>query len=337
MAIIPERTIKDMTSADLNQQPLYIEYPDLEGRFNQLVKSYPHHQISDHLLIQYFYEGLLGIDRKLIDAVSGGALFNKTQIEARNLILIMASNTQQFGTRYDEPPKRSNEVSMVAFGDQLNKFTSLVEKIAVEKHQHVKACGICTSPEHATNMCPTFQEPPKEHADAIGGFFGQSQRRYDPFSNTYNPGWKDHPNMSYGTQSQNFQRPQYRPPAQPPPSNPKQGTPFEDMMKTFITNAQQIQQNTHQQIQQIQQNTQQQIQQYQQNTQASIQNLESEISQLASFGSRLESQGKMPSQSIINPKQNASAIILRSGKELQDHRDENDTKCGHAHKRKPKK
>ncbi|KAL0303148.1 UNVERIFIED_CONTAM: hypothetical protein Sradi_6182900 [Sesamum radiatum] len=213
------------------------------------------------------------MDRKLIDAASGGALFNKTPTEARNLISIMASNTQQFETRYDDPPKRSNEVSMA---DQLSELTSLVKKFVVEKH-HVKACGICTSPAHVTDMCPTLQEPPTEHAEAIGGF-SEQQRRYDPFPNTYNPGWKDHPNLSYGNQSQNFQKSQYRPPVQPPPPNPEPNSSLEDMMKALVANTQQFQQNTQQQILQIQQNTQQQIQQFQQNTQASIQNLESQIS-----------------------------------------------------------
>ncbi|KAL0414896.1 UNVERIFIED_CONTAM: hypothetical protein Sradi_1691300 [Sesamum radiatum] len=189
MAIIPERSIKDMTSSDLNQQPLCIEYPGLEvdfelksglihllptfrglagedphkhlkefhvvcsgmrpqgiteeqvklrafpfslaeqakdwlyflpsgsittwndlkkqflekyfpasrattirkeiggirqfageslfeywDRFNDLIKRCPHHQIPDHLLIQYFYEGLSAMDRKLIDAASGGTV-----------------------------------------------------------------------------------------------------------------------------------------------------------------------------------------------------------------------------------------------------------------------
>ncbi|KAL0323007.1 UNVERIFIED_CONTAM: hypothetical protein Sangu_1920000 [Sesamum angustifolium] len=193
---------------------------------------------------------------------------------------------------------------------------------------------------HVTDMCPTLQESPTEHAEAIGEFFGQQERRYDPFSNTYNPGWKDHPNLSYGAQSQNFQRPQYRPPM-PPPSNPKQGTHLEDMMKSLISNTQQIQQNTQQQIQQLQQSTvqqlQQSVQQFQLSTQTSIQNLESQMSQLASSISKLESQGKLPSQTVINPKQNASAIVLRSGKELQENRDENSTKRGHAQQRKPEK
>ncbi|KAL0373157.1 UNVERIFIED_CONTAM: hypothetical protein Scaly_0997300 [Sesamum calycinum] len=110
----------------------------------------------------------------------------------------------------------------------------------------------------------------------------------------------------------------------PPPSNPKQGTHLEDMMKSLISNTQQIQQNTQQQIQQLQQSV-----------QTSIQNLESQMSQLASSVSKLESQGKLPSQTVINPKQNASAIVLRSGKELQQHLDENGTERGHAQKKKP--
>jgi len=46
-------------------------------------------------------------------------------------------------------------------------------------------------------MCPTMQEDYIEQVHAVdGGFNGQSQRKYDPFSNTYNPGWRDHP--TYG-------------------------------------------------------------------------------------------------------------------------------------------
>ncbi|KAL2249932.1 UNVERIFIED_CONTAM: Retrovirus-related Pol polyprotein from transposon 17.6 [Sesamum indicum] len=423
MALIPERSIDDMTSPDLNQQPLCIEYPDLEvdfelksglihllptfrglagedphkhlkefhvvcsgmrpqgiseeqvklrafpfsladqakdwlyllpsgsitrwndlkkqflekyfpasrattirkeisgirqyageslfeywERFNRLVESFPHHQIPNHLLIQYFYEGLSNMDRKLIDAASGGALFDKTPTEARKLISTMASNTQQFGVRHDDPPRKSHVVSNLE--ERLNQLTTIVEKVVADTYQQVKACGICTLKGHATDMCPTLQESTTEHADAVGGFTGQQQRRYDPFSKTYNPGWRDHPNLSYG--NQHFQKPQYRPPPQP---NPTPNTSLEDMMKALVTNTQQ----------------------FQQQTQQSIQNLESQISQLASSVSKLESQGKLPSQSVINPRQNASAITLRSGKELQEHVKEDNTKRGHDAKTKPEK
>ena len=46
------------------------------------------------LLIQYFYEGLLPMDRSMIDASSGGALMDKTLEAAQNLIANMAADSQ---------------------------------------------------------------------------------------------------------------------------------------------------------------------------------------------------------------------------------------------------
>ncbi|RDX86908.1 Retrovirus-related Pol polyprotein, partial [Mucuna pruriens] len=68
-------------------------------RFNKLCATCPHHQISEKLLIQYFYEGLIMMDKSMIDAASGGALMDKILATTRYLIPNMASNTQQFGTR----------------------------------------------------------------------------------------------------------------------------------------------------------------------------------------------------------------------------------------------
>ncbi|KAL2232425.1 UNVERIFIED_CONTAM: hypothetical protein Sindi_1422500 [Sesamum indicum] len=226
-----------MTSLDLNQQPLCIEYPNLDVDFE--LKSGLIHLLP-------IFRGLAGLseaNRNLVDAASGGALYDKTPTEARKLITTMAANNQQFEST--------------------------------------------------------------KHADAVGGFFGQQQRRHDPFFNTYNPGWRDHPNLRYDNQPQNFQRVPHQPPPSPPQTNPNNGTPLEDIVKTLALSTQQ----------------------FQQETRLSIQNLESQISHLASSVSRLESQGKFPSQTIINPKQNVSAITLCSEKELQL---ENSTRRGHA-------
>ena len=73
-------------------------------RFKKLCASCPHHQISEQLLIQYFYEGLMPMERSMIDAASGGALVDKTPEAARILISNMAANSQQFGTRYEPSP-----------------------------------------------------------------------------------------------------------------------------------------------------------------------------------------------------------------------------------------
>ncbi|RDY02896.1 hypothetical protein CR513_13587, partial [Mucuna pruriens] len=74
-----------------------------EIRFNKLCATCPHHQISEQLLIQYFYEGLTMMDQSMIDATSRGALMDKTPTTTRHLISNMASNTQQFGIREPTP------------------------------------------------------------------------------------------------------------------------------------------------------------------------------------------------------------------------------------------
>lgn len=49
-------------------------------RYKQLCTRFPHHQISDQLLIQYFYSSLLANDRANIDVAVGGALADKKKI-----------------------------------------------------------------------------------------------------------------------------------------------------------------------------------------------------------------------------------------------------------------
>ncbi|XP_038979033.1 uncharacterized protein LOC120109351 [Phoenix dactylifera] len=231
-------------------------------RFKKLCASCPHHQISEQLLIQYFYEGLLPTERSMIDAASGGALVDKTPETARNLIANMAANSQQFGTRLDPPSKHVNEVN-ISLEQQIASLTSLVRQMAVGNMQTEKACGICSVVGHPTDMCPTLQEEPTEQVNAAGGFPGQPQRKYDPYSSTYNQGWRDHPNLSY--------------------RNP------------------------------------QETKQFQHEARASIQSLDNQMGQMATAISRLEAQssGKLPSQTVVNPRENASAIVLRSGKEVE--------------------
>lgn len=60
-------------------------------------------------------------------------------------------------------------------------------------------------------------------------------------------------------------------------------------------------------------------QKFQQETIVNLQNLGNQVSQLATSVSRMEAQnsGKLPSQTEVNPRENASAIVLRSGKEIR--------------------
>ena len=79
---------------------------------------------------------------------------------------------------------------------------------------------------------------------------------------------------------------------------------LEDIVKSLATNTLQYQQE---------------MKQFQQEAKANIQSLDNQMGQMATAISRLEAQslGKLPSKTVVNPRENASAIVLRSGKEVE--------------------
>ena len=86
--------------------------------------------MKEELFIQYFYEGLLPIERQMIDASAGGALVDKTSIAAKTLIANRALNAQQYeGVGQREAPRQQHvhEVSAISeIQSQLANLTLLV-------------------------------------------------------------------------------------------------------------------------------------------------------------------------------------------------------------------
>ncbi|KAK8659149.1 hypothetical protein V6N13_029359 [Hibiscus sabdariffa] len=62
-------------------------------RYKKLCASCPQHGLRDQTLVQYFYEGLLPMEMKMVDAASGEALFDMTPTQANELISTMAANS----------------------------------------------------------------------------------------------------------------------------------------------------------------------------------------------------------------------------------------------------
>jgi hypothetical protein len=140
-------------------------------RIEQPCIQFPHHQIPNQLLIQYFYEGLMPTDRNIIDAASEGALLDKTPEAAHQLISNMAANLKKFGTRGDFPSKRVNEVSISNLENKVNDLTSLMHSLACENVQQVKVYSIFSLRGHASDMCPTMEEDYIEQANTVDGAF----------------------------------------------------------------------------------------------------------------------------------------------------------------------
>ncbi|KNA17249.1 hypothetical protein SOVF_081790, partial [Spinacia oleracea] len=216
----------------------------------------------------------------------------------------MAQNTQQHGTRNDV--KRVNGVDLSGIQNQLQEnaqqtatLTTLVSKIVASNKSKARVCGICCNESHPIDKCPDLHS---EDVNAIDGYSGQ--RKYDPYSQTYNEGWKDHPNLRYGNRPQLPQSNQPRQYGQPNPP-PQSGPSLEDLVKQ-LTN--QIGQVHNQDVE------------YQKKTDTRLHHIDTQIGQICTSLSNLETQlsGKLPSQTIPNPNGHVKAVTLRSGKVLTE-------------------
>ncbi|CAN6544134.1 unnamed protein product [Malus baccata var. baccata] len=81
-------------------------FPTYYERLKSLVASCPQHQMKEELLLQYFYEGLLPLERQMLDASTGGALVDKTPMAAKILIANRALNAQQYESVGQRGPTR---------------------------------------------------------------------------------------------------------------------------------------------------------------------------------------------------------------------------------------
>ncbi|CAN6695162.1 unnamed protein product [Malus baccata var. baccata] len=190
--------------------------------------------MKEELLLQYFYEGLLPLERQMLDASAGGALVDKTPMAAKILIVNRALNAQQYeGVGQGGPPRHQvHEVSSTSdLHSQLANLTSIVSQMAEGmKMQGPVVCGVCSIQGHASEKCPQLIENGGwESVNAIG-FQSQNQPRHDPYSNTYNPGWRDHPNFKWREPQQPQNQGGFR--QQPPGFFPKTYGPLQNQAQS---------------------------------------------------------------------------------------------------------
>ncbi|KAM1365521.1 hypothetical protein ACFX14_043858 [Malus domestica] len=235
--------------------------------------------MKEELLLQYFYEGLLPIERQMLDASAGGALVDKTPTAAKTLIANRALNAQQYEGVGQRSTPRQHQVNEVVEGPKV---------------QNVSACGVCSMQGHLTDKCPQLiKNGGWETLNAVG--FGQQyQPRNDPFSNTYNPGWRDHLNFKWREPQQGQQQSTFR--QQPSgfyqkpfaPTQP-QAQPAQNKSGSSIDNDQNFQLLTS-------------MAQSMQIKDKKVDELEKQVGQIAEFVGQFREQGKLPSSTVVNPK-----------------------------------
>ncbi|CAN6579422.1 unnamed protein product [Malus baccata var. baccata] len=248
----------------------------------------------------------------MLDASMGRALVDKTHMAAKTLIVNRALNAQQ----YEGVGQRDNP-----WQQQVNE---VVEK---PKEQSVAACGVCSMNGHLTDKCPQLIENRGWESTNTVGFGSQNQPRNDPFSNTYNPSWRDHPNFKWmepqQTQQQSafrqqppgfYQRPYTCAQPQTQPAQNNSGSSFDNaqvirLLTTLVKGQENQAKDMHNYAKEVQ------------NQPRKVAELKRQMGQMAEFmGQFSREPSKLPSSTDVNPNggfKSAKAITLRSGKEVR--------------------
>ncbi|KAL4281894.1 hypothetical protein GQ457_03G020300 [Hibiscus cannabinus] len=168
-------------------------------RFKGLLRKCTNHRFQDWTQVVMFYNGVNAPTRMMLDASANGTLLDKSLEEAFDILDRVASNDYQFPTTRLGAGRRAPGMLDVDANDsvsaQLSAITHMLKNL--QKPTDVRdakavSCVHCEGKHHA-NDCPTMYES----ANYVGNY---NRNATNPYSNTYNPGWRQHPNFSWGNQ-----------------------------------------------------------------------------------------------------------------------------------------
>ena len=325
-------------------------------RFLETTSACPHHGFDTWMLVNHFYGGMSPAMRQLLETMCGGDFLSKHPDEAMDFLNYVAETSKG----WDEPNPRELERfrppvnqrgGMYALNDEMEMKARLstlarkVEELEGKQLHEVQAvtdntaqpnpCTNFQSPAHPIEQCsmtPAVKDLMSECAHTVGQF--KPQQPNAPYGNTYNPNWRNHPNLAW--------RPN-PPPYVPPGAKPQFGSPSQSQqspssspVEQAILNLSKVVGNFAEEQKGINVQLAQRIDTVENTLNKKIDGLESNLKQqmenlqysITNINKLLEGQerGRFPSQTLPNPKgihevgsgmdEVKSIITLRSGKEV---------------------
>ncbi|GJR37873.1 retrovirus-related pol polyprotein from transposon 297 family protein [Tanacetum coccineum] len=161
------------------------QFHEAFNRLKELLRTCPHHDIPKWELVKVFYDGLDYQNQQFVMATSGGTFFSRPMEEEWELFEKLSK-----GSKTQASVDRNNHTSSTNFMCRMMRVQCVV--IRFIRSIIVKVGG-----------APSNEE--------VNGVYGNRPRN-DPFSESYNPGWRSHPNFRWkdddnrlnNTQQQNY-------------------------------------------------------------------------------------------------------------------------------------
>ena len=187
-------------------------------RFMETFSAYPHHGFDTWMLMNHFYDGMSPAMKQLLETMCEGDFLIKHPDEAMEFLNYVAETSKS----WDEPNPREAERMRPSthqrggiyalsedteMKEKLTTLTRRLEELEMRNQYEVQAvnefpashpaCFICKSSSHPREHCPlvpSARDLMQEHAHVLGQ---NKPPTNGPYGNTYNPNWRNHPNLSW--------------------------------------------------------------------------------------------------------------------------------------------
>ena len=190
-------------------------------RYMETLSACPHHGFDTWMLVNHFYDGMSPAMKQLLETMCGGDFLRKNPDEAMDFLNYVAETSKA----WDEPNPREADrmrpsanprggiyslAEDVELKAKLSILARRVEELEGKRLHEVQAltevppqtktCFNCQSTGHPGEYCPIaplVRDLMQEHVNVVGQNRPPADAQY---GNTYNPNWRNHPNLSWKPQ-----------------------------------------------------------------------------------------------------------------------------------------
>ncbi|XP_024027996.1 uncharacterized protein LOC112093551 [Morus notabilis] len=188
--------------------------------FKDLLNLCLHHGYESWHLVSYFYDGLTIRERQFVEMMCNGDFLQKDPDEAIEYLNELAEKAHTWtGPSATESTSRSRPAGIYqlrkedSLKAQVEALTKQIEALKskdskgpnmVARTEAHELCLVCGGMGHLAQDCHTLSEMKGVYEEQCNAF-GVYGKSYTPFSETYNPGWRNHPNFSWRDSNQHAQ------------------------------------------------------------------------------------------------------------------------------------
>ena len=303
-------------------------------RFMETISACPHHGFDTWMLVNHFYDGMSPPMKQLLETMCGGDFLSKHPNEAMDFLNYVAETSKA----WDEPnsrgakrlrPSNHQRGGMYALSEdtemkaKLTTLTRRLEELEMRNQHEMQALNELSASQPSCFNCQSNSHP-GEHCQEHAHILNQNNPPTNaPYGNTYNPNWRNHPNLSWKP----------KPPAYIPIGTQQQLPPPASPVEQAILNLSKVVGMFVEEQKVLNVQTNQKIEAIESSLNRKLDNMHSEISRLSNQQLQGSEKGKVPFQSQQHQRgvheigltndpnvridEVKAVVTLRSGKELR--------------------